>query len=79
MLNMGGIANFTYLPASMSPSEVFVTDTGPGNTLIDAYTRAHFAPLAFDRDAKLARQGSVNPALLHALMQDAFFKLPFQT
>lgn len=32
MLNMGGIANFTYLPASMNPEEVFVTDTGPGNT-----------------------------------------------
>ena len=39
MLNMGGISNFTYLPASNNPEEVFVTDTGTGNTLIDAFIR----------------------------------------
>jgi anhydro-N-acetylmuramic acid kinase len=77
LLNMGGIANFTYLPASMRPAEVFVTDTGTGNTLIDAYTRAHFAPLAFDKDATLAMQGTVNAALLSALGQHSFFAQAF--
>ena len=77
MLNMGGIANFTYLPASMAPEDVFVTDTGTGNTLIDALTRVHFPARAYDKDAKIARQGSVNQALLTALKSDRFFNQPF--
>jgi anhydro-N-acetylmuramic acid kinase len=77
MLNMGGIANFTYLPASMNPEAVLVTDTGTGNTLIDAFTRRHFPQLAFDRDAEIARKGKVNDALLHVLKLDTFFSQPF--
>jgi anhydro-N-acetylmuramic acid kinase len=76
LLNMGGIANFTYLPASMRAEEVFVTDTGTGNTLIDACTRAHFPTLAFDRDAALASQGAVSAPLLLALKAHAFFAQP---
>jgi 1,6-anhydro-N-acetylmuramate kinase len=73
LLNMGGIANFTFLPASMEPDAVFVTDTGPGNTLLDALARAHDATLAYDKDAQIARQGSVNQALLAALNSHPFF------
>ncbi len=77
MLNMGGIANFTYLPATMNPEEVFVTDTGTGNTLIDAFTRHYFPEKAYDKDAEIARQGSVNQALLEELKADDFFKGAF--
>lgn len=77
MLNMGGIANFTYLPSSMEPQAVFVTDTGPGNTLIDAVTRAHFPNLAFDRDAQLAHAGQISAPLLAALKANEFFRKPF--
>jgi anhydro-N-acetylmuramic acid kinase len=76
MLNMGGIANFTYLPASMQAESVFVTDTGTGNTLIDAYTRLNFPNLAFDKDARIASQGSVSQSLLAALKADPFFSQP---
>jgi anhydro-N-acetylmuramic acid kinase len=74
MLNMGGIANFTYLPATMNPEEVFVTDTGTGNTLIDAFTRHYFPEKAYDKDAEIARQGAVNHVLLDELKSDNFFK-----
>jgi anhydro-N-acetylmuramic acid kinase len=74
MLNMGGIANFTYLPSTMNPEEVFVTDTGTGNTLIDALTRYYFPEKAYDKDAEIARQGFVNQALLDELKSDDFFK-----
>ena len=77
MLNMGGIANFTYLPASMDPESVFVTDTGTGNTLLDAFTRLAFPNRAYDKDAEIARQGSVNQELLTALKSDNFFRQPF--
>lgn len=77
MLNMGGIANFTYLPASSNPEEVFVTDTGTGNTLIDAFTRLSFPDLAYDKDAEIAKKGTVNEALLEALKANEFFQKPF--
>lgn len=77
MLNMGGIANFTYLPASLDASEVFVTDTGPGNTLLDAFTKRYFPEKSYDKDAEIARTGSVIPTLLQILKQDDFFQKPF--
>jgi anhydro-N-acetylmuramic acid kinase len=76
LLNMGGIANFTYLPASADAEEVFVTDTGPGNTLLDAFAR-RLAGKDFDGNAAIASRGRVNQALLSALKADAFFSMPF--
>ena len=77
MLNMGGIANFTYLPATMNPEEVFVTDTGTGNTLLDAFIRQYFPEKAYDKNAEIARQGAVNQFLLDELKSDSFFKTAF--
>ncbi len=77
MLNMGGIANFTYLPASLDASEVFVTDTGTGNTLLDAFVRRFFPEKAYDKDAEIAHRGHVLPDLLATLKSDDFFKKPF--
>jgi anhydro-N-acetylmuramic acid kinase len=77
MLNMGGIANFTYLPADMDPSKVFVTDTGTGNTLIDALTRHCFPKMSFDKNAEIALRGNVNAPLLSALKTNDFFSKPF--
>jgi len=75
MLNMGGIANFTYLPGNLNANEVFVTDTGPGNTLIDAAARQFFGH-AYDESGRLAAGGIVNLLLLKSLKEDAFFKGP---
>jgi anhydro-N-acetylmuramic acid kinase len=77
MLNIGGIGNFTYLPASADSSKVFVTDTGPGNTLIDQAVRQHRPGLYFDRDSNIARGGKVHDPLLNELLDDLFFQLPF--
>src|ERR1700710_171310 len=35
LLNIGGISNFTFLPADGDSAKIISTDTGPGNTLID--------------------------------------------
>ena len=77
MLNMGGIANFTYLPASNNPEEVFVTDTGTGNTLIDAFTKLYFPEKSYDKDAEIAKAGTVSLSLLQALKSDDFFIKPY--
>lgn len=71
MLNIGGIANFTYLPASQQ--HVFATDTGPGNTLIDAYCRKLF-DVPYDEDGRIAAAGIPDPALLEAFLEDPFFQ-----
>lgn len=77
MLNMGGIANFTYLPGNLNADEVFSTDVGPGNTLMDAYVQAHVPGQFFDEDARLARGGRVCEPLLAALKADPFFAAGF--
>ena len=76
LLNMGGIANFTYLAGNLDANEVFATDTGTGNTLIDAYVKKHFN-LPYDEDAKIASGGNVNQELLKALKGNKFFKKGF--
>lgn len=75
LLNMGGIANFTYLAAGCTLEQVFSTDTGTGNTLMDAYTRKYFAPLAYDKGGAIAASGSMNTNLLAALKAHSFFAL----
>lgn len=77
MLNMGGIANFTYLPSSLNAEETFVTDTGTGNTLIDLFVKHHFPEKSYDKDAEIAKKGSVNQALLFHLKDNLFFKQSF--
>jgi len=77
LLNIGGIANFTYLPAGGKLNEVFSTDTGPGNTLMDAYARKHFDGTSYDKDAYIAKQGIIHTELLDLLKKDSFFSLPF--
>jgi anhydro-N-acetylmuramic acid kinase len=74
MLNIGGIANFTCLPGSMDAGEVFSTDTGTGNTLMDAYVQKFFPGKYFDENASIAKNGRVNTALLEALMNHPFFE-----
>jgi anhydro-N-acetylmuramic acid kinase len=76
MLNMGGIANFTFLPSSGSASEVFVTDTGPGNTLIDALAQKYFDK-DFDTDGSIGRTGTVNAELLKSMKAEEFFSKDF--
>jgi anhydro-N-acetylmuramic acid kinase len=76
LLNMGGIANFTFLPGSLDPSAIFTTDTGPGNTLIDAFTR-HFFGKPYDENGTIAASGLVNGTLLNALKSLPFFAAPF--
>jgi anhydro-N-acetylmuramic acid kinase len=76
LLNMGGIANFTFLPGSLDASAIFTTDTGPGNTLIDACTR-HFFNKPYDENGAIAAGGQVNETLLNALKSLPFFEAPF--
>jgi anhydro-N-acetylmuramic acid kinase len=72
LLNIGGIANLTYLPGNGDATQILCTDIGPGNTLIDAACRKYF-DMAYDRDSAIAKRGKVNKALLNALLDHPFF------
>jgi len=76
LLNIGGIANFTFLPGN-EKGQIMCTDIGPGNTMMDAYIQQHFPGKYFDEDAAVAKKGKINSALLKALLDDDFFKMPF--
>ena len=76
LLNIGGISNFTYLPAGADLNTILSSDTGPGNTIMDAYMRTHFNQ-AFDKEAAIASKGVVDQELLIALKANSFFSLPF--
>ena len=75
ILNIGGIANITYLPAD-SNQPVIGFDTGPGNTLLDSLSRRHF-DRDYDRDGEIASRGTPDLELVEAIYaQEAYFHLP---
>ena len=73
VINIGGIANITLLPADES-IPVSGYDTGPGNNLMDGWTR-QARSLPYDSGGEWARSGSVNDALLARLLADDYFRL----
>lgn len=75
LLNIGGVANVTWLPADCEMGDVVAFDTGPGNVLIDTVARRRGLPGGIDRDGDLAATGSVDTAVLAALMADPYYDL----
>ena len=70
VLNLGGVANVTLL-ADNAPVTGF--DTGPANSLLDAWFRRHHPNGSFDRDGDWARSGTVSASLLDAFLRDEYF------
>jgi len=77
MLNIGGISNFTYLPAGRNPDRAFSTDVGPGNTMMDQFVQLHYPGRYYDKDAEIAKSGIPNQPLVKALLDHPFFSKPF--
>jgi anhydro-N-acetylmuramic acid kinase len=73
VLNIGGIGNVTILRGDSSDTTGF--DTGPGNTLLDAWICKHRGE-TFDRDGGWAARGRVDDALLGSLLADPYFAAP---
>ena len=69
VVNLGGIANLTFLPRS---GEVIGFDSGPGNCLLDLWALRHLGA-ALDNGGRWAAAGKVIPALLERLLQEAYF------
>ncbi len=72
VLNIGGIANLTILPAT---GDVIGFDCGPGNCLMDGWTNRHLHK-DYDNNGNWASKGETDPALLEHLLSDPYFELP---
>ncbi|MEK7823608.1 MAG: anhydro-N-acetylmuramic acid kinase [Candidatus Eisenbacteria bacterium] len=77
LLNLGGMANLTFLPRGGGLADVLAFDTGPGNAVLDALA-SHASRGAARRDegGAMAARGCPSRALLEELMADPFFAQP---
>lgn len=78
VLNVGGVANVTWLAAPGGPGpmpRIVAFDTGPGNALIDDWMRER-ENVAFDRDGQTAARGRVDGDVLARLLDHDHFGRP---
>ena len=71
LLNLGGIANLTALPAGCGIGEVLAFDTGPANMVVDACME-RLTGKSYDCGGKVAERGTVLDGVLRELMTDPF-------
>ena len=70
VVNIGGIANLTYIDSITETLKGW--DTGPGNGIMDEICQRHFQQ-DYDKNGDLAQQGKVNQTLLEKLLQHPYF------
>lgn len=76
LLNLGGIANVTFLPRGCKLDELLAFDTGPGNAVMDSLAKIFSdGRERYDEGGKLALQGLADRPLLEELLAHPFFKL----
>jgi anhydro-N-acetylmuramic acid kinase len=73
LLNLGGIANVTWVPLRGMTADALAFDTGPGVGVIDSVVRRFTPDMPFDRDGERARQGQAVASVLERLLADAYF------
>src|SRR4029077_10261806 len=76
LLNIGGMANLTYVGRRAIDDGALAFDTGPGMVLVDAVARLVDPKLPYDRDGVLADRGTVNEVEVTRLLADSFFRQP---
>ncbi len=72
LLNLGGIANITALPAACTTANILAFDTGPANMLIDALMQRLYNR-RYDKDGSVAARGQVLQPVLDRLLTVHYF------
>jgi anhydro-N-acetylmuramic acid kinase len=75
LLNLGGIANLTYLQAGGGIDDVLAWDVGPGNMILDAMAE-ELLGRDCDRDGERAAAGTADAAWLETLLAASYFSRP---
>lgn len=73
ILNLGGIANISYLPKD-SNQVLIGYDTGPANSLLDSWYQLHHNNKSYDDQGQWAQSGQIHSLLLNQLLADPYFK-----
>src|SRR5438093_3824574 len=76
LLNIGGIANVTFVPRRGVTGGAIAFDTGPGVGVVDAVTRRIDPAARFDAGGERARRGKPSRKVLDALLADPYFAAP---
>jgi anhydro-N-acetylmuramic acid kinase len=72
LLNLGGIANLTAIPATATLDDLLAFDTGPANMVIDAVMQASFRK-PFDRSGKVAARGRILSVVVAETLRLPYF------
>ena len=75
IVNIGGIANITFLPPSKSGERIFGFDCGPGNMLMDAWCQQRINR-PYDENGAWAASGMSQQDLLDLMLAEPYFALP---
>ncbi|MCC6540078.1 MAG: anhydro-N-acetylmuramic acid kinase [Bryobacterales bacterium] len=74
-VNIGGIANLTYIAPGARPEDVVAFDTGPGNMVMDQLVTAHTQGQAtFDAGGRIASRGKGDLALVEKLLRARYYR-----
>ncbi|CAN5332503.1 anhydro-N-acetylmuramic acid kinase [soil metagenome] len=77
MINVGGIANITYIPADSAIGRIVAFDTGPGNCICDELCRIlHPEGPGVDLDGVLASHGTPDETVALKMLGHDYFRKP---
>jgi len=75
LLNLGGIANISFLPAGCERDAVMAFDTGPANMILDSLAERFFN-VSYDEGGERALSGVADEGVIQQLLQDPYFAQP---
>ena len=73
IINLGGVANITFVPKAARPIDMMAFDCGPGNGLIDEWVSLKTGA-AMDEDGALARSGNVHTDILRMMLLTPYLR-----
>jgi len=73
LVNIGGIANYFFMPAGQLSEKLSARDCGPGNSLLDIIAARYFNR-RYDRNGRMAARGKISRRLLSMLLADNYLK-----
>ena len=75
LLNIGGMANVTWVRQTAALDDVVAFDTGPGVAIVDGMTNLFDSNVEYDHDGERARRGSADPDAVEWALSHRYFDI----